>query len=86
MTYDRLTFYKSRRLLRTEWRWRYQAAGNYEQMANNGESHRSLEDAILGACRVCDLDSAQVLTLANPGDDIRLPRNWNTDLLVAIER
>lgn len=51
---DTLTFYKSRP--EGEWRWRYQAEGNHEKLANGGESYHKLEACMESAFRVCGLD------------------------------
>lgn len=51
---DLLTFYRTRVLKR--WRWRYQAAGNYENLANGSEGYSALRDAVRGATRVCGLE------------------------------
>lgn len=49
---DKLTFYRSDN---NEWRWRYQAEGNMEKMANGGEGYHSLEACMAGAYRVCGI-------------------------------
>jgi len=69
---DLLTFYQSKP--EDEWRWRYQAEGNYEPMANGGESYHSLEACTESAFRVCGIEQrpetevilASGLTLARP--------------------
>jgi hypothetical protein len=53
---DKLTFYRSG-LLKKQWRWRYQAGGNSEKLANGGESYHRLEDAMKAAFRVVGLDN-----------------------------
>jgi uncharacterized protein YegP (UPF0339 family) len=63
MENDTLTFYKSK--LGGQWRWRYQAAGNSEKLANGGESYRSLDDAINSAFRVCGIFDFNLDNLAN---------------------
>lgn len=56
MDEDRLTIYKSRALLRSGWRWRYQAAGNNSKLANGGEAYNSVSDAIESAFRVVGIN------------------------------
>jgi uncharacterized protein YegP (UPF0339 family) len=51
---DTLTFYQSEP--NNEWRWRYQAEGNAEKLANGGESYHSLDSCVESAFRVCGLD------------------------------
>jgi hypothetical protein len=50
---DILSFYRSEGS--RQWRWRYQAEGNSERLANGGEEYHSLEACMESAFRVCDL-------------------------------
>jgi hypothetical protein len=50
---DTLTFYQSDGS--DEWRWRYQAEGNFEKLANGGESYQNLDACAESAFRVCGL-------------------------------
>ena len=54
MTQDTLTFYRSG-LLQKKWRWRYQAAGNGENLANGSQGYSDPDWALRSAFRVCGL-------------------------------
>lgn len=54
MDHDTLTFYQSGLLVK-KWRWRYQAAGNSEKLANGSQGYKDLDWALTSAFRVCGL-------------------------------
>jgi hypothetical protein len=60
MDHDTLTFYQSG-IFTQKWRWRYQAAGNGENLANGGQGYKDRDWALKSAYRVCGL--------GNPFDD-----------------
>lgn len=47
---DKLTFYRS--FFKKEWRWKYQSAGNNENLANGGEGYQNVRDCVKSAARV----------------------------------
>lgn len=59
---DKLSFYQSRGS--RQWRWRYQAEGNFEKLANGGESYHSLDDCVNSAFRVCGIRLGRGITPA----------------------
>lgn len=80
---DTLTFYKSKGS--SEWRWRYQAQGNFERLANGGESYHSLESCMDSAYRVCGMARSLPATAMLAAGSTEYSRKGGESVLVVVE-